>query len=591
MLSASMPAASNILSSGLTDTVIASSSWRKMVSFFSSLSLISVAISSARISASCASATTWSRSSAVRASAVDRKSSVVVSTSPEEARAAPPSSISMRSAASSVRTSSRARIASRSLSCTASRPDSSSTRRVSASSRLDCMTDTCSSAVLKRSCAATASAARVSRSFDRMLSRVWYVSRSRRACSRKLPEPIESISSTAVAMMLQARTREAPPNATAWVLDFSRMKRVSVSERRNSRRSGKKRSSMPCSLIASLVRTCMFLCPVPRSRLQSPNSGRASVTALPRHSEIGNIFGPPGRPAARYPAELAKFRRFVRGLQPVAGTTRCRRDGSPGLCQRPVEIRWQARLGALFLVEGRFQGALEIPPHQAVEGLLGVLFMPPAQEMEPLGAIGHVADFLGIDRLERGYRAGLIRLAENPDHARRHVEPPRLEHHRHHGEPSHEILCRVLGGAPHAGMGGQGAVETALFFKTVAHQVEVLGLLVGRPHPVIVEPYRHRHMGKARDDVPMQVDGVQFDMRHGMQERDASLRAARLALGHVARIKQSRRVRAQRLQRRPGRTYGQRRPGGARRGPSRGVIPGFRGFLPPVRGRQDVHRH
>ena len=237
------------------------------MSFFSAISLISVAISSARISASCASATTWSRSSAVRASAADRKSSVVVSTSPPPASAVPPSSISVRSAASSVLTSSRARIASRSLSCTASSPDSSSTLRVSASSSLDCMTETCSSAVLNRSCAATASAARASRSSDRMLRRIWYVSRSRRACSRKLPDPIESISSTAVAMMLQAKTREAPPKASACVLDFNRMKRVSVSERRNSRRSGKKRSSVPCSLIARRVRTCMFLYPVPCPRL------------------------------------------------------------------------------------------------------------------------------------------------------------------------------------------------------------------------------------------------------------------------------------------------------------------------------------
>jgi hypothetical protein len=127
-------------------------------------------------------------------------------------------------------------------------------------------------------------------------------------------------------------------------------------------------------------------------------------------------------------------------------------------------------------------------------------------------------------------------LAEDLDHAGRHVEAARLQHHGHHGQPRHQVVGRVLGGAPHPGMGGQGAVGAIHHIKNVRHKIEMLGFLVGGAHPVVEEADGHRDMGEPRDDVPVQVDGVELDMRHCMQDRAPPLRAAGAAARHVAGI-------------------------------------------------------
>src|SRR5690554_7526121 len=101
--------------------------------------------------------------------------------------------------------------------------------------------------------------------------------------------------------------------------------------------------------------------------------------------------------AGGYPnaPKWAKNRRFSRAhgrCQPTR--TACDMGsaclGGGGLLgQRPVEIRRQPRLGAFFLVEGRLQQPVEIAPDEAMEHLLGVEIVPPAQEMKPFRAIGH----------------------------------------------------------------------------------------------------------------------------------------------------------------------------------------------------------
>ena len=66
----------------------------------------------------------------------------------------------------------------------------------------------------------------------------------------------------------------------------------------------------------------------------------------------------------------------------------------------------------------------------------------------------------------------------------------------------------------------------------------MLGFLVAGLHPVIVKAGWKSNLGKARDDVPMQIHGVQFDMRHRVQQGDAALGRSGPTTRHVTRISQ-----------------------------------------------------
>ena len=148
--------------------------------------------------------------------------------------------------------------------------------------------------------------------------------------------------------------------------------------------------------------------------------------------------------------------------------------------------------------------------------------------------------FLGIDCVQRGDRPGVSGFGEKRDHAGCHIQPPRLEHHRHDSQPPHQVICGIRCRPPHSGMRGQGTVMTARRFKTVAHQVEMFGFFVCCFDPVVVVADGKRHMGKSCDDIPMQVDGIQFDMGHSMQQCDSPQGRTRAAAGHIARVQQHR---------------------------------------------------
>lgn len=62
--------------------------------------------------------------------------------------------------------------------------------------------------------------------------------------------------------------------------------------------------------------------------------------------------------------------------------------------------------------------------------------------------------------------------------------------------------------------------------------------LVGGFHPVVIEPDGQRGAGKPRDDVPMQVHGVEFDMCDRMQKGDPASLGPGLAVWHIARVEE-----------------------------------------------------
>ena len=210
--------------------------------------------------------------------------------------------------------------------------------------------------------------------------------------------------------------------------------------------------------------------------------------------------------------------------------------------------------------------------------------------MEPFRTIGDVADLFGIDGFQRRDRVGIAGISEQVDHARGDVEPACLQHHRHDRQTAHEILRRLLRRAPHAVMGRQLAIIRSHSLQPVAEQVEMLALFVRRAHPVVEIALGHRNMGKAGDDVPVQINGVQFDMRDGMDQGDAAPKAAGFPARNLVGRQQFRRIR-------PRRAVGRGRVADLQRvaildggEPQRGCGVGFRGLFVAVGGGQDLDR-
>ena len=133
---------------------------------------------------------------------------------------------------------------------------------------------------------------------------------------------------------------------------------------------------------------------------------------------------------------------------------------------------------------------------------------------------------------------------EPADHLGRHVEPARLEHQRHHREPGEQIVRRRHRRLPQPVMRRQFAVIAAERPEPAAQQREMLGLLGGDPDPIVVELSRQSLTGISRDDVPAEVDRIQFDMSQRVDQRDPPADGAEIApLRHVARRKQHRPLR------------------------------------------------
>ncbi|MNS96030.1 hypothetical protein D3C72_1303110 [compost metagenome] len=101
-------------------------------------------------------------------------------------------------------------------------------------------------------------------------------------------------------------------------------------------------------------------------------------------------------------------------------------------------------------------------------------------------------------------------------------------------------------------MGRQIAVVGAEASQAVAHQPEMFCLFEGDLHPAIEKGMRHGLAGISGDDVEREIDGVEFDMGDGMQQRDPSLDAVKRAAFHGGWRHEFRLLG-------PARTFGQRR--------------------------------
>src|SRR5882724_4911114 len=98
--------------------------------------------------------------------------------------------------------------------------------------------------------------------------------------------------------------------------------------------------------------------------------------------------------------------------------------------------------------------------------------------------------------------------------------------------------------------------------KSISQQYEMLGLFGGDARPVRGELARQLPRlllsDETGDNVPAEIDRVQFDMRQCMKERNvAGARSEMAAFRQVARRDQDRAVRARRTQWRHSSAYGQ----------------------------------
>ena len=68
-------------------------------------------------------------------------------------------------------------------------------------------------------------------------------------------------------------------------------------------------------------------------------------------------------------------------------------------------------------------------------------------------------------------------------------------------------------------MGSEIAVGITEVMQPYLQQTEMVGLFTRHPHPIVVK--LSRHVTKAVNRIPRQIDGVEFDVCHGMDQSDS----------------------------------------------------------------------
>jgi hypothetical protein len=143
------------------------------------------------------------------------------------------------------------------------------------------------------------------------------------------------------------------------------------------------------------------------------------------------------------------------------------------------------------------------------------------------------ADLVARDHAQEFHGAMVARQRELGLHRRRGIEPARFERARHKGHARRDVLSGLLDHGPQAVVRVEVAVGVAERDQVVAEQAEVQGLLGSDARPVAVVGVGHA--GETPDCIERQVDGVELDVRHGVQQRRAAVGGVQRAAGYLSR--------------------------------------------------------
>ena len=132
-----------------------------------------------------------------------------------------------------------------------------------------------------------------------------------------------------------------------------------------------------------------------------------------------------------------------------------------------------------------------------------------------------------------------------------HIEAARLEDERHDGQPCQQIVGGRRRRFPQPVMRRQVAVAGSELGEPARQQLEMQRLFASDADPIVIEGRGQRFAGKPGNDVPGEIDGVELDMREGMEQRDPPGRRAEIApLRHFLGRAQNRSLGPCRTQRR-----------------------------------------
>jgi hypothetical protein len=160
----------------------------------------------------------------------------------------------------------------------------------------------------------------------------------------------------------------------------------------------------------------------------------------------------------------------------------------------------------------------------------------------PAVADGDVADFVSQNAVENFRAARIASGGQLGANAGVHVQPPGFEGARHQRHAGQNIASGFFGHVPQAVVGGKVAVFSADPAQVIAQQGEVLGFFGGHANPVAVKIFGQ--VLKAPNNIEREVDGVELDVRNGVQQGGVTLGVARVAAGHLLRGDQFRLFRA-----------------------------------------------
>ena len=124
---------------------------------------------------------------------------------------------------------------------------------------------------------------------------------------------------------------------------------------------------------------------------------------------------------------------------------------------------------------------------------------------------------------------------------RRGIQPARLQRARHQRHAGHDVIGGFLAHGPQAVVRDKIAVLPAHLLQVLVQHGEVFGFFACHAQPVQVKAFGH--VAEAPDRIQRQVDGIEFDMHHRMQQGGAAGRRVYAALGHFFRMHQLRLVR------------------------------------------------